>query len=70
MKKNLLLIPALGLILSCAGNADKSSEANEEMQQQIEALEESNEKLEQSLQETRETVDTLQAEIDELLNEI
>ncbi|MEN8156385.1 MAG: hypothetical protein ABFS10_05495 [Bacteroidota bacterium] len=68
--KKILLVPALGILLSCTGGTGKSAEATKSSQEQIEAIEQSNQKIDMVMDSSEVIIDTLQGEIDEILNDI
>ena len=71
MKKNMLIIPILGLVLSCSGGGTtETTEATELSDEQIEAIEESTQELDAVIESTETAIDTLQNEVDELLEDI
>ena len=70
MKKSILLIPILGLMLSCSGGTTETTDTPELSDEQIEAIEESTKELDAVIESTEEAIDTLQSEVDSLLNEI
>ena len=70
MKRNLLIIPILGFMLSCSGGTTESNEVPELTEEEVNAIEESTQSIDDVLQSTEETIDTLQNEVDKLLNDI
>lgn len=71
MKKGILLIiPLMGLLLSCSGQTGGKNKANDPSQDQIEAIDKSVKKLESTIDSSKTRIDTLQSEIDGILSEI
>ena len=68
MKRQYVLIPILGLLLSCAGGTKE--EEPEVSQEQIEAVEESTQTLDESMKASDAEMEESQNEIDSLLNDI
>ncbi len=69
MKKNILILCALGFMMSCSGTTPKAA-SDDEMKEQIQAIELSNHNLEATIDSLELEVETLQEEIDQLLNDI
>lgn len=71
MKKGILLvIPLMGLLLSCSGRTGEKSKANDPSQEKIEAIDKSVKKLESTIDSSKTQIDTLQSEIDGILKDI
>lgn len=68
--KTIIFVPVLGLIMSCSGNSDKSAEASEALQEEIEILDESSRRVESVIDSSGAKIESLQDEVDELLNEL
>lgn len=68
MKKRIFLIPLLGLLLSCTGT--KNSTTQDVSQMQTEAIEKSIQKLDNTVNSSKAEINALQSEIDGILNEL
>lgn len=69
MKKNILILFALGFMMSCSG-ASQKTESDDDLKDQIQAIELTNHNLEVAIDSLELEVETLQGEIDKLLNDI
>lgn len=70
MKKILLMVPILGLMLSCRGEEKQTEPVSEEVQEQVQEIEKSTEKLEESIHSSDSIMGKSQRKIDSLLSNI
>lgn len=70
MKKNIFLIPIIGMVISCSNETKTTEELPEKLQKQTEAIENSIQKLEETIQDSNIEMEKTQSEIDTLLDNI
>lgn len=70
MKKLLIIIPFLGILLSCSGEKKQTETTNEELQEQIETIEKTTQQLDETIKSSIDELEKHQNEIDSLLNNL
>lgn len=70
MKKYFLLVPIIGLMVSCSGEKKETEKTSDVFQDKIEAIENSTQKLDETMKNSEGEIEKQQNEIDSLLKNI